>query len=110
MQWRLEIHKEIIYSPVERGCYDHCKRGQLSWRFKICWRGGGNKTTIVLHKSEGKEWKVYRISPKGYRALCGGWKQFLSDYKLNKGHVCVFQLVNTNELKVSFSMIIRNLC
>ncbi|XP_006346499.2 B3 domain-containing protein REM19-like [Solanum tuberosum] len=65
-----------------------------------------NKTTTV----QGKEWKVYCISPKGYRALCGGWKQFLSDNKLNKGHVCVFQLVNTNELKVSFSMIIRNLC
>ncbi|KAG5625057.1 hypothetical protein H5410_010275 [Solanum commersonii] len=58
-----------------------------------------NKTTTV----QGKEWKVYCISPKGYRALCGGWKQFSSDNKLNKGHVCVFQLVNTNELKVSFS-------
>ncbi|XP_060168309.1 B3 domain-containing transcription factor VRN1-like isoform X2 [Lycium barbarum] len=61
-----------------------------------------NKTTVVLRNSEGKEWRVNCVSQKGYCAFCGGWKQFASDNKLKQGHVCVFQLVNENELKVSF--------
>ncbi|KAJ8572876.1 hypothetical protein K7X08_009387 [Anisodus acutangulus] len=58
-----------------------------------------NKTTVILRNSEGKEWKVNCLTQKGYRAFCGGWKQFVSDNKLKEGHICVFQLVmNTNEL------------
>ncbi|XP_016501194.1 B3 domain-containing protein REM16-like [Nicotiana tabacum] len=60
-----------------------------------------NKTTVVLSNSEGKQWKVNCILQKGYHAFCGGWKQFVKDNKLKEGDVCVFQLVNTNELKVS---------
>lgn len=60
-----------------------------------------NKTTAVLRNSEGKRWRVNCITQKGYHAFCGGWKQFVSDNKLKEGHVCVFQLVNANELKVS---------
>ncbi|KAF3664331.1 putative B3 domain-containing protein-like [Capsicum annuum] len=60
-----------------------------------------NKTTVVLRNSEEKEWKVNCIGRKGYRAFCGGWRQFVSGNKLKEGYVCVFQLVNANELKVS---------
>ncbi|XP_019262063.1 PREDICTED: B3 domain-containing protein Os11g0197600-like [Nicotiana attenuata] len=60
-----------------------------------------NKTTVILSNSEGKKWKVNFVLQKGYHAFCGGWKQFVKDNKLKEGDVCVFQLVNTNELKVS---------
>lgn len=60
-----------------------------------------NKTTAILSNSEGNKWKVNFVLRKGYHAFCGGWKQFVKDNKLKEGDVCVFQLVNTNELKVS---------
>lgn len=60
-----------------------------------------NKRAAVLRNSEGKGWKVNCITQNGYHAFCGGWKQFVSDNNLKEGQVCVFQLVNANELKVS---------
>ncbi|XP_049402200.1 uncharacterized protein LOC125865959 isoform X2 [Solanum stenotomum] len=44
-----------------------------------------NKTTVILRNSEGKRWKVNCITQNGYHALCGGWKQFVSDNKDKEG-------------------------
>uniref|UniRef100_M1CG29 Uncharacterized protein n=2 Tax=Solanum tuberosum TaxID=4113 RepID=M1CG29_SOLTU len=40
IKWIQDIHKEIIHcsamgESVKRGWYDHHKRGQPSWRFKL---------------------------------------------------------------------------
>ncbi|KAL5731886.1 hypothetical protein ACHQM5_004571 [Ranunculus cassubicifolius] len=59
-----------------------------------------SKVVVVLRIQSGKSWNV-NFHP-GICAFCGGWPAFLHDNEIEKGDICVFELVGNLEFCVHF--------
>lgn len=58
---------------------------------------------IKLQTSDGKQWHVRCLSGESRVKLSKGWTEFVKDNNLEEGDVCVFELINMEDvvLKVS---------
>ncbi|WRX14356.1 B3 DNA binding domain - like 10 [Theobroma cacao] len=70
----------------------------------------GVNGTITLQVSEGKKWPVRCIYVDGHLKFCKGWAEFVLDNNLDEGDVCVFELLNTEEivLKVTIFRVLED--
>ncbi|EOX98133.1 Sulfotransferase, putative isoform 1 [Theobroma cacao] len=70
----------------------------------------GVNGTITLQVSEGKKWPVRCIYVDGHLKFCKGWAEFVLDNNLDEGDVCVFELINTEEivLKVTIFRVLED--
>ena len=55
---------------------------------------------IVLRNLQGKPWVVNVVPTPYAHTLCGGWIAFVADNKLNHNDLCIFEMVDTQEMKV----------
>ncbi|KAL5547268.1 hypothetical protein UlMin_006955 [Ulmus minor] len=68
-----------------------------------------NESEIILRVSNGGSWSVHYITrerPFGspVAELCDGWKKFVQDNNLEVGDVCIFELINGNEISFRVSI------
>lgn len=64
----------------------------------------GVSESIQLEVSSGKQWTVHCVRINGpVRCLGSGWRRFAKDNNLREGDVCVFELIQVEDvvLKVS---------
>ena len=82
----------------------------MPWRFAEKYLSGVQKF-ITLEASDGKQWSVRCISSgEGHVKLSKGWTEFVKDNNLEEGDVCVFELVNLEDvvLKVSIFRVLED--
>ncbi|KAI3861331.1 hypothetical protein MKW92_022505 [Papaver armeniacum] len=59
------------------------------------------ETVITLMVSDGRTWKVRYVSrPPANKRLSHGWRKFVADNDLKEGDVCVFELVDRNNIEM----------
>ena len=65
---------------------------------------------ITLQVSDGKQWSVRCTRCEGKVKLSRGWTEFVGDNKLEEGDVCVFEIINMEDvvLKVSIFRVLED--
>ncbi|CAI9116623.1 OLC1v1017818C1 [Oldenlandia corymbosa var. corymbosa] len=64
------------------------------------------RTEIVLRNLKGKCWTVNSIPTVKVRTLhtfCGGWMSFVRDNYIQMGDICIFEMIDKNEMRVHIS-------
>lgn len=66
----------------------------------------GQPHSIQLEVSDGRRWTVHCTHTKaGYvRRLTRGWNQFVNDNNLGEGDVCVFELIQVQDIVLKVSI------
>ncbi|KAK9287047.1 hypothetical protein L1049_015456 [Liquidambar formosana] len=58
------------------------------------------RTKMVLRNLKGKDWEVNCIPTAGKHFFCAGWPAFVHGNNLKQDDVCIFELVDKNEMQV----------
>ena len=61
---------------------------------------------IKLQLPDGKQWPVRRIFNRGKASkISRGWRKFVTDNNLEEGDVCIFELVETEDVVLNVTII-----
>ncbi|RVW58385.1 B3 domain-containing transcription factor VRN1 [Vitis vinifera] len=104
------LHAAEMFQPSNPFCRVILRRSYVHERFLLHMPSrfaekylNGVSKFIKLQTSDGKQWHVRCLSGESRVKLSKGWTEFVKDNNLEEGDVCVFELINMENvvLKVS---------
>ncbi|WJZ83789.1 hypothetical protein VitviT2T_003439 [Vitis vinifera] len=104
------LHAAEMFQPSNPFCRVILRRSYVHERFLLHMPSrfaekylNGVSKFIKLQTSDGKQWHVRCLSGESRVKLSKGWTEFVKDNNLEEGDVCVFELINMEDvvLKVS---------
>lgn len=112
------IMTPLHFVALEFGIYCNVQCSSQAREFCVtnslfCWQGlpvpfsrshlPEKDTSVILEDESGEQFQVKYI--QGRWGLSGGWRSFAMGHKLLEGDVLIFQLVESNKMKVTFEVV-----